>query len=288
LTKISISLLWLLHFLPLPILAWFGNGIGLLFYALALDRRKVANINLDLCFPQMPLKQRKTLVRQHFQMFGRSFIERGILWWSSPERIKKLVRVTGLEHFQAAQGKPLILLTAHFVALDVAGCWLSMHTNVVTIYSRQKNPRFESFLLQKRKRFGKQLLYNRQEGMRPAIKAMRKGHPFFYFPDQDFNARDALFVPFFGVSASTLNTLPRLIDLTGAAVVPCIARMLPNAAGYEIRFYPAWENYPTHDLAADTRRMNEFIEQRVLEMPEQYFWLHKRFKTRPEGEKKFY
>ena len=280
--------MWLLHFLPLPLLALFGNAIGMLFYALATERRQVACTNIRLCFPEMSSHQRQKLVRKHFRMFGRSFIERGVLWWASPARIRKLVQVTGMEHFQAAHGKPLILLTAHFVALDVAGCWLSMHTDVVTIYSKQKNPYFETFLYNKRRRFGNQLLYSRQAGLRPAIKAMRAGHPFFYFPDQDFNAKDALFIPFFGVPASTLTTVPRLIEMTGAKVVPCIARMLPNAAGYEIRFYPAWENYPTTDLTADTRRMNEFIEARVREMPEQYFWLHKRFKTRPEGEAKLY
>jgi len=232
--------------------------------------------------------ERARLARRNFMAFGRSFIERSILWWASGERIKKLVRVEGLEHFRAAEGKPLILLTAHFVGLDVGGNWLSLHTDVVTVYSNQKNPYFNEFMLQKRKRFGKQRLYSRQEGMRVVVKAIREGHPFYYFTDQDFAAKEALFIPFFGVPASTLTTIPRLVEMTGAKVVPCIPRVLPGGQGYELRFYPAWENYPSGDIAADTRRMNEFIEQRVLEMPEQYFWPHKRFKTRPEGEGKFY
>ena len=287
-TRLGIFMLWLLHPLPLPVLAWFGNGVGLLLYLLAAERRRVATINLRLCFPAMGEVERTRLVRRNFMAFGRSFIERGILWWSSSERINKLVRVVGLEHFQAAQGKPLILLTAHFVALDVGGSWLSQHTNVVTVYSNQKDPYFHKVLLGKRMRFGQQLLYSRQEGMRPVVRALREGYPFYYFTDQDFAAKDALFIPFFGVPASTLTTIPRLVEMTGARVVPCIPRVLPHGQGYELRFYPAWENYPTGDLAADTRRMNEFIEQRILEMPEQYFWPHKRFKTRPQGEERPY
>ena len=286
--RFSVFMMWLLHFLPLPVLAWFGSGVGMVFYALAAERRKVADINLHLCFPEMRKAERMRLIRAHFRAFGRSFVERGILWWSSSARIKKLIRVEGLEHFQAAQGKPLILLTAHFVALDVGGSWLSQHTNVVTVYSNQKDPYFNNFLLQKRIRFGRQRLYSRQDGMRPVVRAVREGFPFYYFTDQDFAARDALFVPFFGVPASTLTTVPRLAEMTGARVVPCIPRVLPHGKGYELHFYPAWDNYPTSNLAADTRRVNEFIEQRVREMPEQYFWLHKRFKTRPEGEEKLY
>ena len=286
--RFSVFLIWSLHFLPLPVLAWFGNAVGMVFYALAAERRRVADINLHLCFSEMGKAERARLIRAHFRAFGRSVVERGILWWSSSERIKKLVHVEGLEHFQAVHGKPLILLTAHFVGLDVGGSWLSQHTDVVTVYSKQKNRYFDAFMLRKRTRFGNQLLYSRQDGMRPAVRAMREGHPFYYFTDQDFAARDALFIPFFGVLASTLTTVPRLAEMTGARVVPCIPRVLPHGKGYELRFYPAWDNYPTGDLAADTRRVNEFIEQRVREMPEQYFWLHKRFKTRPEGEEKLY
>ncbi|MBI1174193.1 MAG: lipid A biosynthesis acyltransferase [Sideroxydans sp.] len=288
-TRAGIFIMWLLHGLPLPVLAWFGNFLGLLLYMLGRERRRVAHINLGLCFPDMPRHERKRLVRRHFQAFGRSFIERGVLWWSSAARIRKLVRVTGLEHYTAAAAHgPVILLVPHFVALDVGWSWLTQHGNLVSMYSNQKDPYFHKQLLQGRLRFGQSQLYARQQGLRPIIKAMRGRLPFYYLPDQDLATRDSLFIPFFGVPAATLTTIPRLAEITGARVVPCIARMLPDAAGYEVHFYPAWDNYPIGDLAADTRRVNEFIEQRVREMPEQYFWLHKRFKTRPEGEEKLY
>ena len=287
-TRLVIFLLWLLHFLPLPVLVWFGNGLGLLLYALAAERRMVANTNLRLCFPEMNEAERTRLVRQNFMAFGRSLIERSILWWSSGERIKSLVHVKGLEHYQAVESGPVILLAPHFVALDVGGSWLSQYGDMFSVYSNQKNPLFHAKLLEGRTRFGKQLLISRQQGLRPVVKALRKGLSFYYLPDQDLAIKDALFTPFFGVPAATLNTVSRLAEMTGARVVPCITRMLPRGQGYELQFYPAWEDYPTGDLAADTRRVNEFIEQRVLEMPEQYFWLHKRFKTRPEGEERFY
>ncbi len=288
LTRLGIFILWLLHFLPLPLLAALGNALGLLLYALSAERRFVTATNLRLCFPELTETQRIALAKKNFQSFARSFIERGILWWSAPQRIQGLVKVVDHEHLHALAGQPVILLVPHFVALDVGWSWLTQRGDLVSVYSNQKNPVFHQKLLEGRLRFGSSRLYSRQQGLRPVIKAMNTGHPFYYLPDQDQGIRDGVFAPFFGVPTATLTALPRLAGMTGAKVVPLTVRMLPNGAGYELRFYPAWENYPSGDLAADTRRMNEFIEERVREMPEQYFWLHKRFKTRPKGEKKFY
>lgn len=287
-TRLGVFLLWLLHPLPLPVLAWFGNGVGMLLYLLAAERRKVAAINLQLCFPDMNNAERTKLVRRNFMAFGRSFIERGILWWSTAERIRSLIRIDGVEHFEAIKGKPAILLTPHFVSMDVGGSWIAQHTDTVCMYANQKNRYLTELLLEKRARFGQQRLYSRQQGLRPILKGMREGMPFIYPPDQDQGVKDGAFIPFFGVPAATMTSVPRIAQKTGAKVVACITRLLPGGEGYVLTFYPAWENYPSGDDIADARRMNEFIEQRILEMPEQYFWLHKRFKTRPEGEAKFY
>ena len=286
--RIGVFVLWLLHFLPFGILVGIGNLLGLLLYVLARERRRVATINLRLCFPQMDEAQRRRLVRKNFQAFGRSLIERSILWWASGARISSLIRVEGVEHFTAIKGQPAILLTPHFVGMDAGGQWIAQHTDTVCMYANQKNRYLTRLLLQKRARFGNQRLYSRQQGLRPVLKGMRAGMPFIYPPDQDQGIKDGAFIPFFGVPAATMSSVPRIAQMTGAKIVPSITRMLPGAAGYALTFYPAWENYPSGDDIADTRRMNEFIEQRVLEMPEQYFWLHKRFKTRPEGEERFY
>jgi KDO2-lipid IV(A) lauroyltransferase len=267
---------------------WIGNTLGLILYWVASERRRVASINLRLCFPDMDANELKKLVRNHFKIFGRGLIERTLLWWSSKERICSLIRVEGIEHFEAMKGKPTVILTPHFVGMDVGGSWISQRADSISVYSQQKNRYLSDLLYKKRIRFGNQLIYSRQQGLRPIIKGLRQGKPFFYLPDQDQTVKDGAFIPFFGVPAATITTVPRLAAMTQASIVPCVTRLLPGAEGYVLSFYPAWQNYPTGDDIADTRRMNEFIEQRVLEMPEQYFWLHKRFKTRPEGETKFY
>ena len=288
LARLGIFILWAIHFLPFRVIVVIGNGIGYLFYLLASERRFVGNTNLKLCFPDMNDKVRRQLVRDHFMMFGRGLIERSILWWSSAERINSLIQVEGIEHFEAVKGKPMILLTPHFVGMDAGGQWIAQQVDTVCMYAKQKNQYLTDLLLKKRARFRHQRLYSRQEGLRPIIKGMRENMPFIYPPDQDQGVRDGAFIPFFGVPAATMTSVPRIAQMTGAKIVPSITRMLPGSEGYVLTFYPAWENYPSDDDIADARRMNEFIEQRVLEMPEQYFWLHKRFKTRPEGEASFY
>ena len=288
LVRAGVFLLWLMHFLPFRVLVWIGSGLGSLLYLLGAERRRVGTINLKLCFPELSDAERKQLLRDNFKMFGRSLIERTILWWSSGARISSLIRIEGVEHFEAIKGQPAILLTPHFVGMDAGGQWIAQHTDTVCMYANQKNLYLTELLLKKRVRFRNQKLYSRQQGLRPILKGMRAGMPFIYPPDQDQGIRDGAFIPFFGVPAATMTSVPRIAQMTGAKVLPCITRLLPGAAGYVLTFYRVWENYPSGDDIADTRRMNEFIEDRAREMPEQYFWLHKRFKTRPEGEAKFY
>jgi KDO2-lipid IV(A) lauroyltransferase len=288
LVRVGVFLLWLIHFLPFRVLVGIGTGLGSLLYFLAAERRRVGAINLKLCFPELNEGARKQLLRANFKMFGRGLIERTILWWSSAEYISSLIRVEGVEHFEAIKGRPAILLTPHFVGMDVGGQWIAQHTDTVCMYANQKNRYLTELLLKKRSRFRNQRLYSRQQGLRPILKGMRAGMPFIYPPDQDQGIRDGAFIPFFGVPAATMTSVPRIAQMTGAKVLPCITRLLPGTAGYVLTFYPLWENYPSGDDIADTRRMNEFIEDRAREMPEQYFWLHKRFKTRPDGEEKYY
>lgn len=288
LARLGVFIFWLIHFLPFRIIVAIGNGLGILLYPFAAERRRVGMINLKLCFPEMSEEARKKLVRAHFKMFTRGLIERSILWWSSAERIASLIRVEGEEHFNAIKDKPSILLTPHFVGMDAGGQWIAQHTDTVCMYANQKSEYMTELLLEKRARFRHQHLYSRQEGLRPILKGMRKGMPFIYPPDQDQGVKDGAFISFFGVPAATMTSLPRIAQLTGAKVVPSITRVLPGGEGYVLTFYPAWENYPSSDDVADARRMNAFIEDRILEMPDQYFWLHKRFKTRPEGEERFY
>jgi KDO2-lipid IV(A) lauroyltransferase len=286
--RLGVFIFWLIHFLPFRVIVAIGNSLGILFYPFAAERRRVGMINLKLCFPEMDEAARRKLLRAHFKMFMRGLVERSIVWWSSAERINSLIRVSGVEHFDALKGQPMILLTPHFVGMDTGGQWIAQQVDTVCMYSKQKNEYLTDLLLKKRARFRNQHLYARQEGLRPILKGMKRGLPFIYPPDQDQGVRDGAFIPFFGVPAATMTSVPRIAQMTGAKIVPSITRMLPGGAGYVLTFYPAWDNYPSGDDIADARSMNAFIEDRIREMPEQYFWLHKRFKTRPEGEERFY
>jgi Kdo2-lipid IVA lauroyltransferase/acyltransferase len=288
LTRLALALVWLLRFLPLAVLAPVGRAAGLVGYALVRERRQVTLTNLGLCFPVWSEAQRQRVARRHFQAVGRAVLEHGILWWSSAKRVQRLVRIEGLEHWRAVADRPVVWLAPHFVGLDMGGIRLSCEYRAVSVYSRQKDPVFDAVLYHGRTRFVMPELYSRQEGVRSVIKALRRGLPFYYLPDMDFGGRDSIFVPFFGVPAATITGLSRIAKLAGAAVVPAVTRQLPGAGGYVLTFYPAWLDFPSGDVEADTRRMNAFIEERVLEMPEQYFWLHKRFKTRRPGEARYY
>ncbi len=288
LTRLGLALIWLLHFLPLKRLAPLGELFGSLLYAFGRERRHIALTNLRLCYPQMAGGEREALARAHFRAFGRSFLERGLLWWSPPGDIRRLVRVEGIERVRALAGRPVILFVPHFVGLDMGWTRLTLELDMVSIYAQQKNFYFNAALYKGRLRFGHSKLLSRQEGVRQAIRGMKAGRPFYYLPDMDYGQRDTIFVPFFGVPAATITGLSRLARMTGAKVVPCITRMLPGGDGYVVELGEPWADYPGESIEADTLRMNAWIEQRIAEMPEQYYWVHKRFKTRPKGEKKPY
>jgi len=284
------ALLWVLHFLPLPRLAWLGRGIGALFYRLATRRREIVHINLALCFPEWSEAQRTEIAREHFRLLGRSLLERAIFWWSDRKRIERLVHITGAEKIRAAQadGRPVILMAPHFLGLDAGGIAITMRFDIVSLYAEQSDPVFDRLLLRGRSRFGEQLLLSRQDGVRATVKAMKSGRPFYYLPDMNARRRDSVFVPFFGVLAATVTGLPRLAKAAGAVVLPCVTRMLPGGQGYAVEIGDAWPDYPGDEVEKDVLRMNAWIEAAVRTMPAQYYWVHRRFKTRPSGEKKFY
>jgi KDO2-lipid IV(A) lauroyltransferase len=285
-TRLILALMWLLHWLPLPLLVWVGRGLGLLLYAVVGERRRVTLTNLGLCFPQLSAGQKSALARRHFMAFGRSIVELGLWWWASPARIRRLVRLEGGERLAEYKGKPVILLVPHFVGIDAGWIRMALEQGLVAIYTRQKNRVFEAAMNGGRLRFGNCELASRQEGTRKALKAMKAGRFFHYSPDMDYGPKESVFVPFFGVQTATITGLSRLAKLTGATVIPVITRMEANA--YVARVGEPWTAYPGDDDVADARRLNAFIEAEVERSPEQYYWLHKRFKTRPAGEARFY
>jgi KDO2-lipid IV(A) lauroyltransferase len=286
--RLGLALLWLFHWLPLSMQAAIGNGLGRMAAMLVRPRRRIVARNLALCFPELNESQRKDLLTRHFMAATRAMLEHGLLFWAPKSRIEKLIRLEGLENLESQHGKPVILLAPHFVGLDMGGTRTGAHVHGASIYVRQRNPVADRYLLRARSRFNQPVLISRHEGIRPLIKIIQSGLPFYYLPDQDQGRRESIFVPFFGISTATVSALPRLAKVTGAKVVPLVTCQLPGGQGYIARFYPAWENYPSGDVDADVTRMNRFIEERIREMPEQYLWLHRRFKTRPEGEPSLY
>lgn len=280
---LGVFVLWVVHFLPMRWIGAIGSGLGWLLYQFG--RGHVTRVNLALCFPELGERERHDLGLRHFRMLGRNAVELSIMVWGSERQLLDLIEVEGIEHLRGAAqgGRPVIVLAPHFIGLNMGGIRVAHeYPGTASIYSRQKNKVLDRIFLKARTRFGAPHLVSRQEGLRSVIRVIRSGKPFYFLPDMDFGMRDAIFSPFFGVPTATITALPRLARLTGAAVVPVVTRQVGD--GYVVRFFPAWENYPSGDLDADVRRMNAFIEDRVREMPEQYFWAHKRFKTRPPGE----
>ena len=282
-TWAGVFVLWLVHFLPLSWIGAIGAGLGSVLYRFG--RGRVTRVNLALCFPEMGERERHDLGARHFRMLGRNAVELSVMVWGSEKQLLELIQVEGLEHLKAAAegGKPVIAMAPHFIGLNMGGIRVAHeYPGTSSIYSKQKNAVLDRIFLKARTRFGNPHLVSRQEGLRSVIRVIKSGKPFYFLPDMDFGIRDAIFSPFFGVPTATITALPRLAKLTGARVIPVITRQVGR--GYVARFYPAWEDYPTGDVEADVARMNAFIEDRVREMPEQYFWAHKRFKTRPPGE----
>lgn len=283
--RLGIGILWLIWRLSsIGGLRRLGEALGSLLYPLAGSRRRVGETNLRLCFPDLTERQRADLLKAHFRALGRATLLETVSWWGDRAEVERLTRFEGLEHLRPHLGKPLIWLAPHFVGLNIGGVRVTAEfAPIVSLYARIKNPLVDRLMLRARTRFGASEMYSRQDGIKPVIRAIRKGLPFYYLPDMDYGRKDAVFVPFFGVPAATVTGLSRIARATGAVVVPCITRWQDD--GYVTRFYPAWQDYPTDDASADTARMNAFIEERIREMPEQYFWLHKRFKTQPDGGK---
>ncbi|MGC4061877.1 MAG: lipid A biosynthesis acyltransferase [Aquabacterium sp.] len=292
--RLALGILWLLHWLPLPVLAALARSVGRLLFKLAGSRRKVGLRNLELCFPDMPQAEREALLRAHFGWLTQSLLDRAVLWWASPARIKRLIHVEGdidlAEREMQSTGRPTMWLCPHFVGLDVAGAaiLLCQQRPGASIYQTQSNPLMDKLMKRGRLRFGNAEIFPRSDSVKPLLRAIKDGRGFFNLPDMDFGRRDAAFVPFFGVPAATLLAPSRMARMLDMVVQPVIAELLPGGRGWRVRFMAPLADFPTADAEADTARMNRFIEGEILKQPEQYLWVHKRFKTRPEGEAGFY
>ncbi len=264
--------------------AFFAARLGDLYYLLSVKRKRIAEVNIGLCFPKWSAEARGTLVRRHFRATMQAFLDLGWFWWATPAQLDKHIRVTGLEHYQAQyqRGGNVILLTCHSVALEIGGPFLSRFFPMISLIKPVRNELVNWFMTKSRTRSGGRL-FIREHGLRPIIRSIKQGMGFYYVPDEDLGEKESVFAPFFGVPAATLATLGRMVKLGDAVVIPFFTRLLLDRKGYELILRPPLDNFPTGDPVADATRMNQELEKAIREMPEQYMWTFKRFKNRPDN-----
>ena len=265
------------------LLAW-------LFWHVVPKRRKVALTNLKLCFPNWTESKRQEIAKQCFYRLARAALDHSVLWKGSAEQVRNFVRFDEgvVERITSTENRPLLVIAPHFAGLDASGIGLNLFVRGVSLYQRQSNPVWDKAALEGRKRFSDPILIAKgtHHDLRPIIRAMREGLPFYYLPDMDHGRRNSIFVPFFGVPAATLPMASRLAKLTKAKVIMLVAEMTDD--GYQVHASDIWENFPTDDYEADTLRVTQELEKWIQKFPDQYMWTHRRFKTRPEGEPSLY
>jgi Kdo2-lipid IVA lauroyltransferase/acyltransferase len=284
-----VGLVYGLGRLPFPVIWALGGLLGRLGYLFAGSRRVVGRRNLALCLPGLAERERERILREHFGWLGVATLSQGVGWGISRARLRRLVNIRNREFIDRciAERRPVIVLVPHFVGLELGGAAFTglVHSGVY-MYQKIRNPVVDRRVRRARQQYGS-ISIERQNDLLGLIREMKKGTPFFYLPDQD-GGRRGIFVPFCGVPASTVPMLGRFASMADAVVIPTFARYLPWGRGLELIFDPPLADFPTGDPTADTARMNQVIESRIHSMPEQYFWVHRRFKTRPPDEPSVY
>jgi KDO2-lipid IV(A) lauroyltransferase len=302
LTLMMRLLLWLLqglHHLPLSWVRALGYLLGAVLFKTAGTRRRIAKRNLDLCFPEWNEAQKQQCLRQHFTVLGQSLLDRSWLWHAPAQVLRKRLQITladGQIYTEAEEQQqkpllpegPLMLFAPHFAGLDAGWTALTLwqQRQMAAIYTHAPNPLVDQWMLDGRLRFHAPRALIKSDGTRTIVQHMRQGKPFHLSPDMDYGQQGAVFVPFFGIPAATVTTLSRLPRLAHAQVMPVTTRLTPQ--GYAIQLHPPWSDYPTEDAQADTLHMQGQLEHLIQTMPEQYHWVHKRFKTRPTDEASLY
>ena len=288
-TWLGLALLRVLSLSPLPLLWLVGLPLGWVIAKLPGRPQRIVRTNLVLCFPELSERQRNELARKHFSALTQILLSQGIPLWASKRRLDRLIRFRQREYYDAAiaAGQRVILLAPHFLVLEIAGMYLSNERPMVSMYKSPKNELLDRVLRNSRSRFGG-VMIERSAELRPLIRMLREGRPFYYLPDQEPGGAEHVFAPFFGIQAATITAPSRMARLANAVVIPCFTRLLPFGAGYEVSFSPALNNYPSGDNVVDAAQMNRAIEEGVRRMPEQYMWTYKRFKTRPDNQPSLY
>lgn len=284
----GLGLLRISAFLPYRVMLSLSRGLGAFVFKALPKRRRIAETNIRLCLPELDEPRIEKLARDSFDSAAMSFFETALAWWGNDRRLKKMVRFEGTENMQQAMalGKGVIMLGGHYTTLEISGRLLTYYmNNFHPVFMAAKNELYNTVMIRSRERAISTLLDNRE--MRKIIATLKKGDAIWYAPDQDFGRDVSVFAPFMGVQTATIFATSRLARLSGAVVVPFYSQRLDNGE-YIVRFGKMFENFPSGDDIQDATRINQAIEEQVHRSPEQYLWMHRRFKTRPEGEPSIY
>ena len=282
-TWAGLGLLHLIVLLPYPIIMWIGRALGQLMYWLMRCRRSVAATNIEMAFPQLSETEQKSLLIEHFHNAGRTVVESALSWWGKKEKIRRLAHIHNMDYLTqaAAQGKGIVLLSAHFTCFEIAGRLLSDQHPLQFLYKEQKgNPLFESYTTFRRLHYYIRAVTNHD--LRSMVRGLKQGLTCWYLPDQDFGTNQSVFAPFMGIPTSTITTTARITKMSGAVVVPYYPLRRRDGSGYDIHILPPLENFPSGDATADATTVNRLIEPFIKQAPAQYLWMHRRFRTRPD------
>ncbi|MFK4130945.1 lipid A biosynthesis lauroyl acyltransferase [Pseudomonas luteola] len=287
---LGLGVLWLIVQLPYCVLLRLGRAIGWIILHVSASRRHIAMRNLDLCFPQWSEAERKRVLRENFASSGIALIEMAMSWWWPRSRLSRLAHIEGIEHLQRAQqeGKGVILMALHFTTLEIGAALLGQRHTIDGMYREHKNAVFDYVQRKGRERHNLDATAIEREDVRAMLKVLRGGRAIWYAPDQDYGAKQSIFVPLFGIQAATVTATTKFARLGRALVMPFTQERLADGAGYRLVIHPPLEDFPGETEEADCLRINQWVEKEVSKLPEQYLWAHRRFKTRPAGEPKLY
>lgn len=287
---LGLGLLWLVVQLPYRALLGLGRALGAVMYRLAGERRRIAARNLELCFPELSGDERQRLLKENFASTGIAFFEMAMSWWWPKARLARLAHIEGLEHLQAAQreGEGAILMAVHFTTLEIGAALLGQVHTIDGMYREHGNPVFDYIQRRGRERHNLDSLAVERDDVRGMLKLLRKGRAIWYAPDQDYGAKQSIFVPLFGIPAATVTATSKFARLGKAQVIPFTQKRLEDGSGYRLVVHPPLAGFPGETEEADCLRINQWVEGVLRECPEQYLWAHRRFKSRPEGEPRLY
>src|SRR5690606_38559746 len=281
------GLLRVLAVLPYGLVARAGEALGRLLYRLPSKRKRILLTNLRLCFPDKTDDERNSLARSTFGQVIRSYFERGVQWYGSAKTLTDLTELHSAIELADAYEQPTIFLGFHFAGIEAGCMYYSIHHAVASVYTPMSNQAADDISRVQRARFGTEMV-PRGSSARQTLSILKSGKPIMLAADMDFGLRDSVFVPFFGVQACTLTAVSRLAQLSGARVIPFVAEVLPGYKGYKLNIFGALSNFPSGNAYADALHMNQFLEERIRLTPDQYYWVHRRFKRRPQGEPSVY